>query len=286
MRGYNLMWKSGGKYGILKLNEKRGKNMIPVKVRNVEIGTGIPKICVPIVEKTRTEVVKTAIKVKNSGAQIAEWRVDWYEDIFDSTKTEETLRILREVLEEMPVLFTFRSLKEGGARQITEQEYLELNQAAAESGLIDLIDIELFSGEELVSKLIRTAQKNGVKTIVSNHDFESTPEKNEIISRLRKMQKMGADILKMAVMPANARDVITLLDATEEMKSLYAEHPVVTMSMSGKGSISRLCGEIFGSALTFGALDQASAPGQLYVSDLAEGLKIVHRGIEGLSGSL
>ena len=93
------------------------------------------------------------------------------------------------------------------------------------------------------------------------------------------MQELGADIPKIAVMPRNRRDVLTLLEATEEMASIYADRPIITMSMSGIGSISRLCGEVFGSALTFGSAGQTSAPGQMEVEDLAEGLELIHRGI-------
>ena len=57
--------------------------MNPVVVRNVAIGEGIPKICVPIVGKTREEILDAAKKILPIGADVVEWRVDWYEDIFD-----------------------------------------------------------------------------------------------------------------------------------------------------------------------------------------------------------
>ena len=57
--------------------------MNPVKVRHVEIGAGIPKICVPIVGVTREEILKAAETIKTTPADVVEWRVDWYEDIFD-----------------------------------------------------------------------------------------------------------------------------------------------------------------------------------------------------------
>ena len=114
---------------------------------------------------------------------------------------------------------------------------------------------------------------------MSSHDFNRTPPGEEIIARMRKMQDLGADIPKIAVMPRSRRDVLTLLAATEEMVSGYADRPVITMSMSGLGSISRLCGEVFGSAMTFGAAGQASAPGQMAVEDLAEGLRLIHKGM-------
>ena len=87
--------------------------------------------------------------------------------------------------------------------------------------------------------------------------------------RLRKMQDMNADIPKIAVMPQNKKDVLTLLAATEEMTTNYADRPIITMSMAGTGVISRLCGEVFGSSMTFGAAKKASAPGQMGVNDLS-----------------
>ena len=80
--------------------------MNPVKVRNVEIGTGIPKICVPIVGVTKEEIIEAAEKIKTTAADVVEWRVDWYEDIFDFGKTEDTMKALRETLGDMPILFT------------------------------------------------------------------------------------------------------------------------------------------------------------------------------------
>lgn len=253
--------------------------MNPVRVRNIEIGTGMPKICVPIAARTREGVLRAAGKIKGTKAHVAEWRADWYEDIFDAAETRETLRELRAVLGGMPLLFTFRTLKEGGEKEARTKEYIMLNQNAAESGMIDLVDVELFTGEQAVKKLIRTSGKRGVKTVVSSHDFEKTPSREEIVGRLCKMQELGGDILKIAVMPRSRKDVLTLLEATEEMTSVYADRPIITMSMSGLGSISRLCGEVFGSALTFGSAGQASAPGQMAVEDLAEGLRLIHSGM-------
>lgn len=253
--------------------------MNTVKVRNIEIGAGIPKICVPIVGVTREEILAAAENIKSTKADVVEWRVDWYEDIFDFTKTEATMQALREVLGEMPILFTFRTSKEGGEKAIETEAYVELNQNAAKTGLIDLVDVEAFTGDEAVKAVVETAHANGVKVIASNHDFHKTPAKEEIVSRLRKMQELGADIPKIAVMPQNKKDVLTLLAATEEMVSEYADRPIITMSMSGTGVISRLCGEVFGSALTFGAVGKVSAPGQMGIEDLTTVLGLLHKSL-------
>lgn len=251
--------------------------MNPVKVRNVEIGTGIPKICVPIVGVTREDILKAADEIKKLGADVVEWRVDWYEDIFDSKETEETMKQLREALGEIPLLFTFRTSKEGGEKAAGTDVYVKLNQDAAKSGYVDLVDVEAFTGDEAVKAVVETAHECGVKVIASNHDFHKTPDQKEIVSRLCKMQELGADIPKIAVMPQNKKDVLTLLAATEEMASDHADRPIITMSMAGTGVISRLCGEVFGSALTFGAAGKASAPGQMEVEELRTVLGLLHK---------
>ena len=172
---------------------------------------------------------------------------------------------------------TFRTSKEGGEKAIEPAAYAELNIKAAQTGYVDLIDVEIFTGDEIVKKIIDGAHAAGVKVIASNHDFFKTPAKADIIYRLRKMQDMNADIPKIAVMPQNKKDVLTLLAATEEMTTNYADRPIITMSMAGTGVISRLCGEVFGSSMTFGAAKKASAPGQMGVNDLSTVLDLLHK---------
>lgn len=253
--------------------------MNPVKVRHVEIGTGIPKICIPIAEVSREEIFQAAEYIRLLKADIVEWRGDWYEDILCPGYMEEILLRLREILGDIPLLFTFRTLEEGGEKAIGVKEYVEMNRKAVLSGCVDLIDVELFRGGETVKQVKEAAAEQGVYVIASNHDFHATPSKKEIISRLREMQELGADILKIAVMPQNRKDVLTLLEATEEMSSEYAKCPLITMSMSGKGAVSRICGEVFGSAVTFGSAGHASAPGQMDADRLRETLLLLHESL-------
>lgn len=250
-----------------------------VEVRGVRIGEGIPKICVPIVGKSKEEILAAATSFADVPMDIAEWRVDWFEGVFDFGKVEDVLKELRLTLGEIPILFTFRTSNEGGEKAIEAMDYAKLNKKAAATGLIDLVDVEAFTGDEVVQDIIAGAHTYGVKVVASNHDFEKTPNQEDIVSRLRKMQELGADIPKIAVMPKNKKDVLTLLSATEEMVSQYANCPIITMSMTGIGTISRLSGEVFGSAVTFGAVGKASAPGQMYATDLNKVLTLIHKSL-------
>ena len=250
--------------------------MNTVKVRDIEIGAGAPKIIVPIVGVTKNDIIEEAKTFHSIPVDVVEWRVDWFDDVFATEKVLETAKELQEVLKDIPVLLTFRTSKEGGEKEISVSDYAALNIAAAQSGYVDLIDVEAFTGDDVVKTIIDAAHKAGVKVIASNHDFFKTPEKDEIIRRLRMMQDFGADIPKMAVMPTCKQDVLTLLSATLEMSEKYADRPIITMSMAGTGVVSRLTGETFGSALPFGAASKASAPGQIVVNELKQVLDIIH----------
>ncbi|MBE6068789.1 MAG: type I 3-dehydroquinate dehydratase [Clostridium lundense] len=251
--------------------------MNTVKIKNIVLGDGIPKICVPISAKTKEEIIEEAVSFKNIHVDVVEWRVDWFNDAFDIEKVKDVLKDLVLALNNIPLLFTFRTSKEGGEKAIDSKTYAELNKAVATTGLVDMVDVEAFTGDEIVKDIIKSAHRSGVKVVASNHDFGKTPSKDDIIYRLRKMQDLGADIPKIAVMPKSKLDVLELLEATVIMSEKYADRPIITMSMSGMGAISRLAGEVFGSALTFGAAKKASAPGQMGAEDLYDGLQLIHK---------
>lgn len=247
-----------------------------VQVRNIKLGEGLPKIAVPFMGSNNEEILKEVEYLKTIKVDIAEWRIDYYKEVENLEKVKEILSMVRKALGEIPLLVTFRTAKEGGEREISIEYYVELKKAIAETKNADLIDVELFIAEdEKVKDIVETAHKFGSKVIMSNHDFHKTPERAEIVKRLCKMQELGADIPKIAVMPVDAKDVLELLSATYEMKSEHGATPIITMSMGSLGVVSRLAGETFGSALTFGSAKTASAPGQLEANNLYEILKSI-----------
>ena len=250
--------------------------MQTVQIKNITLGEGAPKIIVSLMAKDIAAIKSEALAYRSADFDILEWRGDHFTAIGDTAQALEALRELRAVFPDKPILFTFRSKKEGGEQEIAPEAYIALNIAMAESGLADAIDLELFTGDALVSQAIARAHAKGVKVIMSNHDFHKTPAKEEIVKRLTKMQELGADVPKIALMPESKTDVLTVLAATLEVSEKIADRPIITMSMSKTGVISRLAGEVFGSAATFGAVQKASAPGQISVTDLRTVLTIIH----------
>ena len=241
--------------------------MKPVIVKNVRIGEGNPKIVVPIVARTAEDILAEATASQTLDCDLVEWRLDYYENVADLSQQ------VMERLGQKPLLLTFRTQKEGGEMAFSEENYFALYHELVKKGALDLLDIELFANPLAADTLIHEAKKAGIKIVLCNHDFQKTPSQEEIVARLRQMQMRQADICKIAVMPQDATDVLTLLSATNEMYTHYASVPIVTMSMGQLGMISRVTGQLFGSALTFGSAQQASAPGQLSVQVLRNYLK-------------
>jgi 3-dehydroquinate dehydratase-1 len=248
-----------------------------IQVKNVKIGQGIPKVIVPLMGQTEEELLEEVIVVKQVNPDMIEWRVDVFEYVDYLQKVRSMLLKLSKQLHDIPLIFTFRSHREGGCKKITDQAYVELLTTAIESGMVDLIDIELFFDRAKVETLIKQAQANQVCTILSNHDFNKTPVKDEITSRLREMHTLGADISKIAVTPNSTTDVLTLLEATNEMKTNHKDMPVITMAMGSMGLVSRLTGGVFGSAATFAVGKNVSAPGQIAISELRSVLNVIHQ---------
>ena len=250
--------------------------MRTVSVRDVIIGEGAPKVCVPIVGTTQEEILQEARIAAASPADMAEFRADCYEDVLDHGKLEEILTGIRHILGDMPLLMTLRTQEEGGCIEVSDSEYSEINIRASRSGAVDLIDVELFRGDKAVSGIVESAHEAGVRAIASSHDFKRTPSGDEIINRLCRMQETGADIIKIAVMPQTRGDVIRLIAAADEMITRYADRPLIIISMGEEGVITRVAAEAFGSAVTFGCASRPSAPGQIGACELKETVTALH----------
>lgn len=247
--------------------------MEPCIVKHVTIGTGIPKICIPIVATTHQDIINGFINSRDQDFDLYELRIDFFEDVLEDQKLMNLLNEIKQLQMKQPILFTFRSKKEGGNIEISEQQYYHIIELACHSKCMDIIDVEFQSKE--VQKLIELGHHFSLPVLLSNHYFESTPTKQKLIEILSQMEAIGGDILKVAVMPRNTTDVLTLLEASNTCHQAL-DKPIVTMSMGGLGAISRMVGEVFGSSITFAMLDTASAPGQIELPKLKEVLTIIH----------
>ncbi|WP_202732908.1 type I 3-dehydroquinate dehydratase [Acinetobacter pittii] len=233
------------------------------------------KTIVPITAKTKEQALAQAQVIANTAdADFAEFRIDLLSFASDTKQVIALGHELKKILGNKPMIATIRTKNEGGQLEISDVDYGKTYQAYLKNPFMDCLDVEMFRDQKVVSEIVQKAHQKKVLIVMSNHDFQKTPSQDEIEKRLLKQDQMGADILKIAVMPKSKQDVFTLMNATLKV-SQQTIKPLLTMSMGQLGTISRVATANMGGSYSFGMIGQASAPGQIDVTKLKQILQTV-----------
>ncbi|AQZ83810.1 3-dehydroquinate dehydratase [Acinetobacter calcoaceticus] len=233
------------------------------------------KTIVPITAKTKEQALAQAQVIANTAdADLAEFRIDLLSFASDTKQVIALGHELKKILGNKPMIATIRTKNEGGQLEISDAEYGKTYQAYLKNPFMDWLDVEMFRDQKVVSEIVQKAHQKKVLVVMSNHDFQKTPSQDEIEKRLLKQDQMGADVLKIAVMPKSKQDVFTLMNATLKV-SQQTTKPLLTMSMGQLGTISRVATANMGGSYSFGMIGEASAPGQIDVTKLKQILKTV-----------
>ncbi|MDC4498298.1 type I 3-dehydroquinate dehydratase [Acinetobacter baumannii] len=233
------------------------------------------KTIVPITAKTKEQALAQAQVIANTAdVDLAEFRIDLLSFASDTKQVIALGHELKKILGNKPMIATIRTKNEGGQLEISDADYGKTYQAYLKNPFMDWLDVEMFRDQKVVSEIVQKAHQKKVLVVMSNHDFQKTPNQDEIEKRLLKQDQMGADVLKIAVMPKSKQDVFTLMNATLKV-SQKTTKPLLTMSMGQLGTISRVATANMGGSYSFGMIGQASAPGQIDVTKLKQILQTV-----------
>jgi 3-dehydroquinate dehydratase-1 len=254
----------------------------PIELNGQAIANGkFPLICTPLVGRTFDKLMDELDVVLPKQPDVLEWRVDFFEQIGDSSAVIAAARAIKTKAVGIPLLFTRRSTMEGGERiPLNEGQVLALYEAVCESKSIDLIDYELANDAPNIVRVRTAARASDIKLVLSFHNFSFTPGLETLVAKFLTADQLGADVAKVAVMPRDLDDVLTLLAATREA-SKKLRIPLISMSMGPFGAMTRLIGWTFGSALTFAVGASSSAHGQVPIEDLNTVLGILQKSIAG-----
>ena len=96
--------------------------MKTVKVKNITLGEGMPKICVSLVADTLEQVEKQMEILGDLPHDIIEVRLDYLESL-KKDFLQKVFGIIRDMETDTAVLATFRTKAEGGEREISAVEY-------------------------------------------------------------------------------------------------------------------------------------------------------------------
>lgn len=252
--------------------------MKKLKVKNVTLEQGRPSIAVPIVGKTHEEIVQQVKEAITRPCDILEWRADFFFGEMDSLaeKVEKTdahmqmIRILDDIDYQaggMPLIFTIRGHGHGGRVAISREHAYDLANLAAQSGLVDFVDMELFDDDdtynpEQVKKQIEDIHDFDTKVILSYHDYETMPAAAVLVGLTNLMRNLGADIVKIAGKTASREQALGMMKAAEFLTRGEAG-PVIFVAMGEEGRISRVAGGENGSAITFAKGSEVTGEGQM-----------------------
>lgn len=220
-----------------------------------------PAIIVPITGETSEAVLDAAVNTLGHPADVIEWRTDGLDDLTPETLVA-TAFALDEVLAD-PVLLTVRTRAEGGSADIDDDHYAELLLAAIHAANVAYVDVEFRREPHTVAALVHAARETGVGVVLSAHDFEGTPPTAEMRELYEAMCSVSPEVVKVAVMPRDARDVLRMLEVALDVREAHPDQALISIAMGSLGVVTRIAAATFGSVATFAAVGEASAPGQL-----------------------
>ena len=208
-------------------------------------------IAVPVVS------IDQAVMAKKGGSDLIEVRID----LLECKNTKKIVDFVCNIKKhlKLPIIATNRAKNEGGSFKGTEQERISILTSVLEFS--DAVDIELSTVDK--NLVIDEAKRLGNTVIVSHHNFNKTPIKEEMLKMIEMMYDSGGDIAKLAVMPKTQKDVFLLLEVGMEICT-----PLILISMGKLGRYTRFTPSFYGSSITYGFVEGEVAPGQFSVKDL------------------
>jgi 3-dehydroquinate dehydratase-1 len=221
-----------------------------IKIRKMELGA-VPRV-VGIIDRPIPEArLKSFI---DGGVDMFEVRVD----LFDKPigKVSDYIKTIRKTIRNAPLIGTIR-----------ETDFNRADRAewyVALAPHVDCLDIEL--GIPQWREIIH-AIMNPTVIMVSEHDFNATPDLIGLDDIVKRAVSQGAEIVKIAATAHSVSDVTRLLRFTED-----CETPLVSIAMGSVGAVSRVIAPLFGSLFTYEHLRAPVAPGQMPAIKLAKAL--------------
>ncbi|MDF7637344.1 type I 3-dehydroquinate dehydratase [Leuconostocaceae bacterium ESL0958] len=224
-------------------------------------------IAIPICASNFDELTTAAQNIQASQPDVVEWRLDAWASLPSTATIQRGCHLLAKLLPKQRLIATFRSQAEGGLQKESSADYFQVLASCAQADL-SFVDIELARDPQQVASSLARCQAAGQRVIASYHDFTAVPTDQVLTDYVAQAESLGADMVKLAVMPNQPADVGRFL-AISATLAAQASIPTITMAMGQLGMISRFASNLTGSVLTFARNgDQASAPGQVSIEEL------------------
>jgi len=222
-----------------------------IKIGSLELGK-IPRVAAVV---DSIIPMQDLVDLKRKGVDLLEIRVDLIDKPLDCIV--QCLGDLKKAVS-LPVIGTVR-----------ENERTVKNRTAVFEAIlpyVDCIDIEL--GAPIAAQVQAQAKTAGITIIVSEHDFDKTPDNKALQSIVDRALSQGADIIKVVTTANSEDDAWRLLRFAKSCKA-----PIIAFAMGEAGAFSRVKACEYGSLFTYGYITRPVAPGQLSAEELIKQIK-------------
>lgn len=183
----------------------------------------------------------------------------------------EQLSLLRSVIS-LPVIFTIRTLSQGGAfPDNAHSEALDLYTLAIRMGC-ELVDLEISWPDHILTTV--TSMKGFSKIIASHHDpiGALSWRDNHFIPFYHKAAQYG-DVVKLVSVAKTIEDNFALQNF-KSWASRQQSIPIIALNMGSKGQLSRILNK-FMTPVSHPSLPFKAAPGQLSAAEINRGLSLM-----------
>ena len=218
------------------------------------------KICasIPLVDEDIYGIENKIENLLKENVRFIEFRFDYLKD-FDNVES-----ILEKISKySKQSIYTLRPITEGGkyAEDDSKRAVLLKKLALARPMLLDLEYTIISTNDELADFI----DDNGIRTLISWHDFANTPNQEFLVDLIDKM-RVFSHFIKIVTTANTIEDTIRILKL---YKLIGTSLNLIAFSMGRLGIISRvLCNIVGDSPFTYAAGENAIAPGQLTINQM------------------
>jgi 3-dehydroquinate dehydratase-1 len=217
-------------------------------------------------------------KILRVKPNFVEFRFDYINNVQDVTQ-EFSTKLISYVKVSIPVIATFRKFSEGGKIELDRYERMKILKKliAAQPNYLDL---EMDTDPEILQEVIKLTTQFSVQLIFSYHDFEKTPSYDDALRIIENFNaklessvfentcKREERIYKMIFNANNYQDNLIVLKLCRTLSK--EGFKVICFCMGELGILSRIMCVKVGSFLTFGSIDEETAPGQINIVNMRE----------------
>tara|TARA_B110000444_G_scaffold259360_2_gene302914 strand:+ start:64556 stop:65359 length:804 start_codon:yes stop_codon:yes gene_type:complete len=262
-----------------------------------------PKICVSLEETTVKAMVDEAARAGIQGADMVEVRFDrlylkkpqatisedeegnrvstmppvneWPVMDFEELDVEKSIAALKEAIG-LPVIFSVRSVRDGGHFSGDEKQRLTILQAGIESE-VKWIDLEMSIEAKERKALFEAAKAANCQIVASQHEMSGTPSSEEIVTTITSNSDSG-DIVKFCSTLKDHQDALQIVHAANALSEQDSTPPYSLMALGNGGDWARLHAPTLGQELVYATMRdefRLSDKGLVNVRDLQDAWRLL-----------